>query len=174
MTDFNLRQVARDVLTSSTMADPRDLAAEVFRRIAAEDYAAALNECLPDFVREEIRHSRNLTAPAGLMAERTGGGGGTRPAPRSSKVAGIRSYWQSRLRERLHVGPAPSDWLLLGDCSFDDLMFAATARREIAARNAAKAEEYAELAEALRTAGVARVRDLPAKTLQARLEGEAA
>jgi hypothetical protein len=167
VSDFNLRQVVRDVLAGSVMADPRQLAAEVFARVPVEEYGAALAQCLPDLVREEIRDSRNRTVEP--MAEQPTG----RPA-RSAKVAGIRDWWQTKLRERVHVGPAPSDWLLLGDCSFDDLMFAAEERRTIAARNSAKAAEFAALAEAVRDAGVTRVRDLPKDTLQARLEGEAA
>ncbi|MFJ4847569.1 hypothetical protein [Streptomyces sp. NPDC088733] len=169
MSDFNLRQIVRDVLAASTMADPRDLAAEVYGRIPPDDYGTALAQCLPDVVREQIRQSRNLTTAP--MAETPGG----RAAPaRSAKVSGIRAMWAQRLRERIHIGPAASDWRLLGDCGFDELMFAAAERRELAVRNAAKAEEYQELAEALRTAGVGRVRDLPAETLRAKFESEAA
>lgn len=172
MSDFSLRKLVRDVLSASTMADPRGLAAEVFGRISPEDYGAALGECLPDVVREEIRYSRNHVAPAAPMAEQAGSG--APPSGRSSKVASIRAMWQQKLRERIHTGPSATEWRLLGDCTFEDLMFAAGERREIAARNEVKAEEYAQLAEAVRAAGVQRVRDLPAETLRARLESEAA
>lgn len=176
MEAFNLRHLIRDVLTSSLLADPRDLAAEVFQRIPAEEHAAVLRQCLNDVVREEIRLSRNHTPPA-VMAERPGPRGNIgrqRPASRSAKVAGIRAMWQEKLRERIHTGPGSTDWRLLGDCSFEELMFAAGERRTIALRNEAKAAEYAELAEAVRAAGVARVRDLPAEVLKNRLESEAA
>lgn len=185
MSDFNLRQLVRDVLTASTMADPRDLASEVFRRIDPDDYAAALTQCLPDIVREQIRASRNRVdevtlelehAPATevpVMAEMPGPVGRTKQRPvKSAKVAGIRDWWQTKLRERVHIGS--SEWRLLGDCTFADLMFAAQERRSIAAANSVKASEYAGLAEALQAHGVERVRDLPADALRARLEGEAA
>jgi hypothetical protein len=171
--NFNLRQHVRELLTSSAIADPRQLAAEAFADIPAESYGPALRQCLPDVIREEIRHSRNFT-PAPVMGEQPrviGGGSKARPSP---KVASIRAMWQVRLHERIHIGPEPSDWKLLGDCTFDQLMFAAGERRELAARNEAKAVEYAELAEAVRAAGVERVRDLPAGMLRARLESEAA
>lgn len=173
MTDFSLRQHVRAILTDSTMADPRELAAEAFARIPAEDYGTALQQCLPDVVREEIRHSRNF-APAGAMTEQPRAIGSGAKARPSKKVASIRAMWQEKLRERIHTGPAPSDWRLLGDCTVDELMFAAEERRAMAARNEAKAEEYADLAEAVRTAGVQRVRDLPAAVLRTRLESEAA
>lgn len=176
MSEFNLRQHVRAVLASSTMADPRDLAAEAFARIPAEDYGAALRQCLADVVREEIRLSRNQRHDT-VMAERPGPRGNvtrTRPPVRSAKVAGIRAMWQARLRERIHTGPASTDWRLLGDCTFAELMFAAEERRTIALRNEAKAAEYEELAEAVRAAGVERVRDLPADVLRGRLESEAA
>lgn len=176
MDSFNLRKLIRDVLTNSLLADPRDLAAEAFQRIPADQHAAALRQCLTDVVREEIRLSRNHTPPT-VMAERPGPRGNVarqRPAARSAKVAGIRAMWQEKLRERIHTGPASTDWRLLGDCTFEELMFAAGERRTIALRNEAKAAEYAELAEAVRAAGVVRVRDLPAEVLKDRLESEAA
>jgi hypothetical protein len=177
MDAFNLRKLVRDVLANSLLADPRDLAAEAFLRIPAAEHAAALRQCLTDVVREEIRLSRNHTPPT-VTAGRPGPRGNTarqQPAvARSSKVAGIRAMWQEKLRERIHTGPASTDWRLLGDCTFDELMFAAGERRTIALRNESKAAEYAELAEAVRAAGVARVRDLPAEVLKNRLESEAA
>jgi hypothetical protein len=168
---FNLRHLIREVLTSSLMADPRALATEVLGRIPADQVEAALSECLPDVVREEIRCSRNRATNAAPMGERPG----SAPSGRSAKVAGIREMWQAKLRERLHVGPSPSDWRLLGDCTAEHLDFAAAERREQAARCEARAEEYGALAGALRAAGVKRVRDLPAATLRTRLgESEAA
>lgn len=176
MSDFNLRQLVRDVLTSSTMADPRDLAAEVFHRIDPADYSAGLTQCLPDIVREQIRMSRNAVTPAALAELPSIVREAPRRLPaRSAKVEGIRDWWKERLRERLSVGPNAADWRMLGDCSAADLDFAAADRRTIAAKTLAKAAEYAELAEAVRVAGVERVRDLPADVLRARLaEGQAA
>jgi hypothetical protein len=175
MPEFSLRSHVREVLANSTQADPRAIAAEAFDGIDPNEYGPALLQCLPDVVREEIRHSRNL-APVGTMQERPRAVGDslTPRKARSSKVASIREMWQEKLRERIHTGPSSADWRMLGDCSFDELMFAAAERRELAARNEAKATEYEELAEMVRTAGVGRVRDLPAALLRTRLESEAA
>lgn len=63
MSDFSLRQLVRDVLASSTLADPHALATEVLRRIDDGDLRNALGQVLASMVREEIRASRNGGIP---------------------------------------------------------------------------------------------------------------
>lgn len=63
VTDFNLRHLVREVLAASTMNDPHALAGEVLRRIPKDDYKAALQQCLANMVREEIRSHRNGGLP---------------------------------------------------------------------------------------------------------------
>lgn len=150
-TDFNLRQVIREVLRSSTMADPGQVADEVMRRIPTKMIKAALTQVLRDVVRqvmsEERGAHRGLTPTAGPT--------------RSAKVSGIRDGWQKRLRDRVHVGA--SEWKLLGSCTYDDLLFAASERREIAESNAAMARQYDAWARLINKHDVATFGDLPAE-----------
>lgn len=196
MNDFNLRKLVREVLDTSTMADPHDIADEVLRRIDDEDLRPALRQCLTDVVREQIRQSRNAFQPPApnpvpppppvspvravppvpqVMQELPGGAPAMKPKPaRSAKVAAIREHHQRWLRERLYASSDPRKWKFLGDCGFDDLMFAAGQRREDARRTSAVAQELERLAELVRQYGVARVRDLPEHILRAFKGGEAA
>lgn len=191
MSDFNLRHLCREVLDTTTMNDPHRIAPEVLCRIGDKDLKAALGECLPLLVREMIRSSRNggfLSAPpqqptpprltlhkdpeAEVMSEHPGSGPmasvGRAPARkpgRSAKVAAIRAAGPKWLADRLYTSADPREWKRVGDCSFTDLMFAATQRRDQAARTSAAAERLESLAELVRTHGVDRVRDLPASVL---------
>ncbi|MER5843247.1 hypothetical protein ABT099_23705 [Streptomyces prasinus] len=88
-----------------------------------------------------------------------------RPAGRSAKVAAIRESGPRWLHDRLNTGADPREWKRIGDCTFTDLMFAATQRRDQAARTSAAAERLERLAELLRSHGVDRVRDLPESIL---------
>lgn len=183
MDDFNLRRLVREVLGSTTMTDPTAIAVEVDRRIGDEDCRAALRQALRSLVRLEITRVRkdgdvpppepevvsNVTpivsggVPVPTQAARPKG---------SAKVAAIREMGAAKLRELMHVGEG--EWRRLGDCSFADLMFAAAERHELASRNTARAVWFEELAEAVRAAGVERVRDLPTEVLRARLGDVAA
>ena len=149
--DLNLRGLTRDVLRTSTLADPSDIADEVYRRIGEDQLRAALRDALRVFVRQVISEERSHTT--------------IRPesASPSAKVAAIRDYWQRSLRDRVHA--SASEWKLLGDCSAADLDFAAAERQEQAERNAAKARQYRMLARLVEEHGAARVRDLPADVL---------
>ncbi|OKI16542.1 hypothetical protein [Streptomyces sp. CB03911] len=188
MDDFNLRSLVREVLGGTTMTDPTQIAREVDRRISEDDCRDALRQALRGYVREEITRMRRHhdveepVAQATLVSNVTpmaSGGAGGPSAPvrtvkpvRSAKVAGIREWWSSKLLEPYHVGEKV--YRRLGDCSFEDLLFAAAERREHAARNAARAEWFEQLAETVRAAGVSRVRDLSTDVLQARLGDVAA
>lgn len=198
MTDFNLRRLVREVMATSTMSDPGDLAVEVSRRIDPDDCRAALDQALRQYVREEITRMRMRHVPVAepyrpsptlapvipparstmtlTEAQPAVARPVKLPAPvlpvRSAKVAGIRDWWTRELRNPIHVGG--KQWVRLGDCTFDDLMFAAAERRDLAERNAARAESFGKLAEAVKAAGVGRVRDLPTDVLSAHFAGAAA
>lgn len=194
MTDFSLRHLVREVLAASTMNDPHALAGEVLRRIPEDDYKTALQQCLSNLVREEIRSQRNggfptPPTPQGrrltlhtneevpqVMTEHPGGRPvSVRPVKpgRSAKVAAIRASGPKWLTDRINTAADPREWKRVGDCSFADLMFAAGQRRDQAARTSAAAERLERLAELLRAHGVERVRDLPASVL-AQVGGAAA
>lgn len=171
MADFNLRALIRDVCDKSSDAEPDLLVKEVLRRIERRDTRAALEQALPTVVQSVISSyrfttDRPQTAPAdhfGSDAHTGAASGGAHPikASRSSKVAGIRDTIGRALRERISVGHDRSAWKFLGDCTADDLEYAAQLRDDLAKSNAHRAKQLRELADALREADVETVRDLP-------------
>jgi hypothetical protein len=170
MSDFNLRAAVRDVIDSTDLADPRDVAAKVAESIPSRDLRRALTEALATFVRVEFGRGRMTSGrPAADETEHA--------SARSAKVAAFRKHaeqWRKKLRDRVHVGG--SHWLLLADCSYENLTLAAEERRQLAAANAVAAERYERYAKAVEAAGVERFGDLPESTLRDLLsdEGEAA
>lgn len=63
MSDFNLRRLVRDVLSTSPLTDPHALADEVLDRIDDCDLRPALGQVLASMVREEIRSHRGGGLP---------------------------------------------------------------------------------------------------------------
>lgn len=158
MTTFDLRAAVRHVLDTTDLADPRDIATKVAENVPANQRIYALTTALDPYVREAIQRRRNSNPIIGSASPRTG----------SSKVAAIQAYARA-LRDQVHVGAGA--WKPLGDCTYDDLMFAAEERREHARQNAAAAERYQTLADLVRDEGAARVADLPVEVLRDRLGG---
>lgn len=167
MDDFNLHHLIREVCDSSTMPDPRSLAAEVARRIPRKLERAALEQALPILVQHHVSRSRSSSPSSHAAAEahvaRATGG-------RSRKVTGIRDTWRRMLRERIAVSDAGGDWKFLADCTTDDLAAAAAIREQHAARNAARAAQFRDLAELVASHGVGTVGQLPDTVLAARLD----
>lgn len=161
---FDLRALIREVCNTSTMTDPASIAKEVGRRIGRNQQADALDQALPLVVQHVISRYRAISVPQQRTA----------PAPnRSRKVASIRETWRRMLRDRIAVGPAVGDWKFLGDCTADDLAYAAAIREDHARRNAARAEQLRQLVDLLVEHGVETVGQLPDQVLAARLEAAA-
>lgn len=151
MTDFKLRHLVRDVLRTSTLADPGDIAEEVLRRIPTRQVRVALAQALRLYVRQV--NSEERISHRGEPATEA-------QAPnRSAKVSGIRDGWQKRLRDRVHVGKG--EWKFLAACTYDDLLAAAAERRELAERNQAWARQYDTWARLLTEHDVKTFGDLP-------------
>ena len=162
MTDgFDLRALVREVCDTSTMTDPATLAKEVGRRIGRNQQAAALQQALPVVVQHIVSRHRGSFVPEQRSAATSN---------RSRKVASIRETWRRMLRDRIAVGPDISDWKFLGDCTVDDLAYAAAIREDHARRNAARAQQLRDLAELLDQHGVSTVGDLPEPVLSASLQ----
>jgi len=151
---FDIRALIRDYLDETEMTDFREMAAELSGRLSAKQVRAALVEALPSLIQtiNQQRRMNNsvLAGAAGVPV-------------RSAKVAGIAAMHAAALRVLIHVGEGRNKQL--GDCTYEDLLFAAEERREQARRNAAKAEQFEALAAKLRAAGVQHVADLPAAEL---------
>lgn len=149
-----LRHLVHSVLEQTDLASPEEVAAAVARGVPAKRVRAVLVEALTAYVRTTMQQ-RRAHNPILADEQRT-------QSARSSKVAAIRDSWASALRDRVHVSDG---WKLLGECTFEDLMFAAAERREHAARNLAKADQFEALASRLESAGVETVADLPESAL---------
>lgn len=148
---YELRKVAREYLAGTDLTDFKEMAAELAARIPSKHLRDALAESLPHLL-ATINQQRRMNNP--ILADAS-----APPPVRSAKVAGIAAMHDAALRDLVHVGQGQNKQL--GDCTYEDLMFAAEERREKARQNAAKAAEYEALAERVQSAGVARVADLP-------------
>ncbi len=153
---FNLRDVVRDVCTSSRETSTDALADLVLRRIGPAAYREALSECLPEYVRHFLTQQR-------FTPEREDEDHGPAPQPgRSWKVEGLRDLCE----QRIPLGDGTMKFL--GDCTRDDLAKVIEIRREQARRCEAKADFYEGLRRALARHRVEKVRELP-EDVRARL-----
>lgn len=148
---MKLRHVVREVLATSLLTEPADLANEVMRRLDAKDYGVALEQAMPVFVRQVLSEDRQNTC---IRPSITPSG--------SIKVAAIRDNWKAALRDRIKTDEGMK---FLGDCTVANLQAAANLRDEMAERNRAKAAQYRVLIAELMDAGVDRVKDLPAQRM---------
>lgn len=152
MAEFDLRAAVVEVLDGTGLADLGEVAAKVAENVPSRHLRSALAEALRSYVAvvNQQRRARNPIIGGGAVSSR------------SSKVSGIRDAVALALRDRVHV---EGGMKLLGECTYDDLMFAAAERRENARRNLAKADQYEALAEKVRAHKAARVADLPPSVL---------
>ena len=154
---FDLRKLIIEVAEQSDTANPNALAAEVLSTVPREQRMEALSQALPFAVREIVVRQRTPTNELGS------GYRGRMPQP-SRKVTNIRNNWQKILHERHKVGPNGT-WKLLGDCTADELDWAAELRDRMALQNALKAEQFRKFAKLLRENQVATLRELPETVL---------
>lgn len=170
MSGFDLHALIHEVAAESA-ADLEAVTKEVRRRIPPEAIEDALDQALPGLV---YRVARTGTAPSRRQLDPHtpfARGGASRPA-RSSKVAALRSYpWGRELRQWVSVGA--DSFKFFGDCTADDLTYAAATRFRLAETNRARGEHMETAREMLTRHGVERVRDLPGDAL-ADLFGRAA
>jgi hypothetical protein len=162
--DFSLRALVRSVLDTTRTPDLGEISATVMDQIAPEDYGKALAQTMRQFVRQivsEQRMSLQISTPSLPTAPRS-----RRESPH---VAEIRA-WRSQLRQIVHVGSGSK---FLGDCTRDDLIFAAEERRELAARNNAKARQLEIFVALLNEHGAKTVGELPDTVLRGALEAAA-
>lgn len=133
---MNPRPVAkaiREVLTSSSLSNPADVAAKVAEQIPDAQLRAALAEVLPSFVRTEFSRERMLSP-----VRHSGGP--------SAKVAAIRDAWAARKQTPLKIG---DEYKRLAECTAADLLVAASELRQRADAMLGKADYYEALAAAL-------------------------
>lgn len=145
---FDLRQRVLEVVEASDTADPHALTEEVLSRISTRDAPNALAQCLPGYVRLIV---------AGLGRENVRRTADSKP--RSWKLEGARLLMERTLRRRVMCGDT---WKLLAECTKDDVLSIAGARRQQAADLIAHAVWYERLADAMGDAET--VADVPEGT----------
>ena len=133
----SIKEAIRNVVDTTSLSDPDEVAAKVLSTLAPEDMAGAVADMLPQFVRYTFSQGRMLNAPRPESAS----------APtRSSKVAAIRSAWSQRLDTIVNVGGI---YKRFGECNREDVLTIAAGLRELAAQQEAKAHYYESIASAL-------------------------
>lgn len=159
---FDLKAITEKVLAQSTgVRQTHDLADQVLAAIPDDGLRAALRETLPMYLRNRMALARNLssTVTDNPYLDTKPRKAGQRNSGRSSAMRAIREWWLDKVE--VHV--AGGGYLKIGECTFDDLMFAAEERRTIALNMVNGAERFETVAKALKDAGVNTVQELPAK-----------
>jgi hypothetical protein len=147
MSDFDIRAAIREVVDSSDLTDPGEIAAKVAEQVPAPKLRHVLAMVLRDYVRVELHRYRTWRKPV-------------EPAPkpaRSPHQAAVRE-WVRVLRQPVAV--EENVWKQFGECSADDLAFLAGDRRQNAADSIAAAERFEKYAAALDESGAETVADL--------------
>lgn len=170
----NLRHLVREVIATSMLSSPRDIADEVMRRLERDQFAGALQQALPSFVRQ-VNSEQRMPVRLAHVAAQYDADGNPLPVQQvfipSAKQAAIRDDW--RIRARMFKVPGVDGWKSLLECTRDDLLHAADSREEQGHRNLAKAKQYRALAATLRDHGAPTVGELPEDVLRLAV-GEAA
>jgi len=150
--EFSLRVRVREVIESSSQADPKQVTAEVLATITKAELAQALAQALPDFVRIIVGEQRQRVLPSSGPAK-------------SWKTEAAKNYADKLLRQRIDISGTGVDWKFLGDCDDSDLLSLAAIRRGQAAELEATAVWYERIAGLLAESGAETVAELPAAAL---------
>lgn len=144
--EFSLRALVNATIDSGDGTEtPSLLAEQVLATLPPEHVLDALCAALPGYVAVVMGDHRRRPMV---------------PQNQSPKVArAIASNWQRICRAPIHI--ADNVYKALGDCTYDDLIFAETERVSLAAKHAAWAERYRRYAHLLREHGVKTIADLP-------------
>ena len=157
---MSLRQLAREVVETSTTNDLDVMADELLNRVTDEELRDALRETLRTVIRDTIRAQRNMVVP---IAGRT-----APPNTGSWWVDGLREAHQQKLRDLFHVGNG--QWKRLAEMTYTDLAFAAEERRDNAKRSLAHADKFDTYAATVKRFGVNTFGDLPEDEITGLLE----
>lgn len=143
---FNPTQVARQVIATTKLTDPDDIAQAVFDRTPKDQ----LKETYLGVLRQSAREAIRLENMAANEPPRS-------TPNRSSRVASIAQSHLSYYDQRVY---ANGDWKLLGDCTLADVLDLAAQRQQIAQQNMMKAKEFEQLADRMERAGAKVAREL--------------
>lgn len=160
---FDLNEAIETAL-GSELNSPHEIADKVFPAIPANEIPTLARRLLSGYVREYLQARRASNPVLGGARETPDGASTTAPRP-SAKLAARRAGWPGWMLDRVHIGHGT--WRRLGECTRDDLLFAAGERDTMAASNSAKAERFRTLAAKLEAHGAATVSALPPGILDA-------
>lgn len=155
-------RIKRELDRGNTL-NVREVADAVMVALPTDDHEAALRVALPSLVRDVIVTTRTTSPSA--SSNRTAS---VTPSSRSWKVEAVRESWRKELRA---IYSTPTGNKRLGDFSYSDLTNLAETCRDLAKANAGRADKYESLAEAMRSAGVASLSELPASVLASEFGG---
>lgn len=144
---FNPTHAARQVIADTSLTDPHDIAAAVFDMTPADQIADLYRTALVKIADEAIRFA-NMQARKPAIPVMPN---------KSSKVAAIRAAHIGYFDQRVNVS---GEWKMLGDCTVPDLDVLIETRRNVAAKNNAIADEYAQLRDRMVKAGAKVARDV--------------
>lgn len=165
---LSIHALTNRILDETSLSDPQEIAETLACMIPDEERHGLVVEALAHRVRAVIGTRRNAAmANAFTQAASEPEVDGSiitspvvcRRPVRSTKVAGIRNWWQEMLRERIHVGAGT--WTMLGQCGVKELEFAERYRRDQAEKEVAVAEKLHALRILLDEHKVRTVADLP-------------
>lgn len=156
---FSLNGLADEAIASAVDADYDAIAKEMAKLIPLADREAALIQLCRIYLmsyKPRLSRVREATdAPAGR-------------GQRSAKVAAYQQHARF-FHILVQVGANSNKWM--GDCTYDDLLYAARIRREQAAAITAAAEDHETVAALVKKHKVGTVRELPPQVLDAFLTG---
>lgn len=159
---FNLKALTDKVLAKTTgVRQTHDLVDEVLAEIPDAELREALREALPMYLRSRMALGRNLppmsvTNPYLDTKVRKAS---QRNSGRSAAMKAIREWWLDKVEVHVSSG----GYLKLGECGFDDLMFAVEERRTKALDMTHAADRFEIVAKALKDNAVDTVAALPDK-----------
>lgn len=161
MAEFHQRVAELSALTPT----PTEIADVLRSELTAEEKAGICDAVMARLVGDYLRLSRDLRRGFPTAPLRKAG---------PSKAHFVAEWYRGWLAQSLAVGPNPGDYKTLGECTFQDLMFAAATRREQASRLSAIADNLEGIAALLQHHRVDRVADLPRDAVETFRRGGAA
>ena len=165
MSTVTLRGILNDVLKTTDLTDPHEIAQAILKRVPESQHVEVLHLLMVDYVRHYLgaqRTSAKLPPLSALPKVITSHhAGGVKSKSTSPKVTAIREGWQRHLRERISIGNGA--YRLLEQCTYDDLMHAAKQREKIADANKAWARRFHAYAALLTEFDVKTFGELPAE-----------
>ena len=160
---FNLAELIIQI-TEEVGPDPGKIAARIHELIPEDQRNGVMKRLLVSYVRAHIPRLSQAVSMA--VAQAAGRPVRSGRLNRSAKVAAYQEY-SALMRATVSTGPGAWKWF--GDCTYDDLMYAADNRRTKAAQTLAQAQEFEEWATLLKRHDVTQVSDLPAEVIDAYL-----